>query len=321
MNLLIITNLYPNQEKPQYGTFVKEQVDSLKKNYSDDMQIEVYFINSSKSILNYIKALIILPLMIKKKNVDLVHVHYGLTLVSTLFICVPIVVTFHGTDLAYWPVKIISKLLSFKAARKIVVSNNMKKIMPKAEVIPCGINMDLFSSTTYNMKKHLMRYESLNRLKILFPSSPKNKVKNYPLFKEICEELTTRGYKIEEIHLFNIEREQISKIFNDSDIMLLTSRREGSPTVIKEAIAAKLPFVSVDVGDVKEWTKLINFGVVTESLNAVQIADTIMKHLNHLSKLKCLDNSKAIKDINADTIAKNLKRLYENEMKRKSRRI
>ena len=56
-----------------------------------------------------------------------------------------------------------------------------------------------------------------------------------------------------EMHILRgVSHEEVSIWFNASDVVLLTSLQEGSPNVIKEALACNVPIVSVAVGDVPE---------------------------------------------------------------------
>ena len=47
--------------------------------------------------------------------------------------------------------------------------------------------------------------------------------------------------------------------------MLLTSLHEGSPNVIKEALACNVPIVSVDVGDVSERINGVNGSYIAKA--------------------------------------------------------
>ena len=47
-------------------------------------------------------------------------------------------------------------------------------------------------------------------------------------------------------------REKVAVLLSASDLMLLPSLSEGSPQIVKEAMACNCPIVATDVGDIKE---------------------------------------------------------------------
>ncbi len=234
-----------------------------------------------------------LPFVVKKGRYDMVHAHFGLTLVSTLFVRAPVVVTFHGSDLMMSPTKHVSKLLAPRTARIIVVAQRLREYLGRGEVIPCGIPVQEFALPSCHDKPSS---KLPGNLKVLFPSDPTRKVKGYSLFQAIRQELEERGNKVEEVHLNGVERAKVPEVYWESDLMLLTSLSEGSPTVIKEAIAAKLPFVSVDVGDAKEWARLVNFGVVVQDRDPRTIAEEAIALLARTKHRSALDNSQCLEE-------------------------
>lgn len=303
----MITNLYPTAERPFVSPFVKEQVEAMRE-HCPDLTIDVRVIEGDRPRWAYLREILLLPAAVKKGGYDIVHAHFGLTLVSTLFVPVPVVITFHGTDLLMNPTKHISKLLAPTAARVIVVSQKLRDVLGYGDVIPCGIqSRDFEFPGSYENKP---RPVVPGRIRVLFPSDPARKVKNYGLFAEACRELEKRGCQVEEVHLVNVERKKVPEVYWSSDIMLLTSFSEGSPTVIKEAIAAKLPFVSVDVGDAKEWVKLVEFGAVAADRSPKAIANEAVSLLSRIKNRSSLDNSKCLDAIDLTSIARRIRRMY-----------
>ena len=73
MKILVVTNMYPTQDMPAYGTFVEEQVNSLRK---EGVKVDVLFINGRKSKLNYLVAFFRLWIRLLTNRYDLIHDHY-----------------------------------------------------------------------------------------------------------------------------------------------------------------------------------------------------------------------------------------------------
>ena len=296
------------------STFVKEQVESMRESFPD-LTIDVHVIEGYRPKGEYLREMLRLPAIVKKGRYDIVHAHFGLTLVSVLFVRTPVVVTFHGSDLLVNPTKHVSRLLAPRASKVIVVAQILKEYLGYGEVIPCGIRAKEFSLPSAYEKKLTPRIPG--ELKVLFPSNPAYKVKGYGLYSAVCRELERRENRVEEIHLCNVKRQDVPEIYWNCDLMLLTSLSEGSPTVIKEAIAAKLPFVSVDVGDVKEWVKLIEFGVVISDRDPKTIADAVINLLTRINHRPLLDNSKCLEAMDIKNIARRIRGIYDELLEKR----
>ncbi|RJR23041.1 MAG: glycosyltransferase [Nitrospiraceae bacterium] len=274
-----------------------------------ELTIDVRVIEGHRPRKEYLQEMLLLPAVVKRGGYDVVHAHFGLTLISLLFVRTPIVITFHGTDLLVNPTRYISRFLAPTASKVIVVAQRLRERLGYGEVIPCGIRVGDFTLPASCENKTGPSIPG--RIRVLFPADPARKVKDYGLFQAVCQELERRGNKVEKVHLVNVDRVRVREVYWNSDIMLLTSLSEGSPTVIKEAIAAKLPFVSVDVGDVKEWEALVEFGVVVSDRNPMTIADNVISLLSRIKQRALLDNSKCVEAMDAAFAAKRIKRIYE----------
>ena len=114
------------------------------------------------------------------------------------------------------------------ASKVIVVAQRLRESLGYGEVIPCGIPVKNFSLPSWLTAKPSPSIPG--EIKVLVPSNPANRVKNYDLFESVCQELEKRGNRVERIHLMNISREKVPEVYWDCDVMLLTSLSEGSPT-------------------------------------------------------------------------------------------
>jgi glycosyltransferase involved in cell wall biosynthesis len=90
-----------------------------------------------------------------------------------------------------------------------------------------------------------------NKKHVLFAGAFDNAVKDPELAKESVALLDN----VQLIELKGYGRDQVNALMYSCNALLMTSKTEGSPQVVKEAMACGCPIVSVDVGDVKERTE------------------------------------------------------------------
>ena len=80
-------------------------------------------------------------------------------------------------------------------------------------------------------------------------------VKRPELANVAVDRLRSMGVRGKMHYLRGVQNEEVPVWLNASNVLLLTSLHEASPTIVKEALACNLPVVSVNVGDVSERIK------------------------------------------------------------------
>jgi len=230
-----------------HQAFINEQVESLKKR---GIEFDYFFVNE-KGLNGYFKHYCLLKTKLRA-NYDLIHAHNGLSgLISNIQKSTSVITTYHGSDINILPLRVLSYVPILLSSSNIFVSHKLKQkviFKRRAVVIPCGVDLELFNPLPSKVSNSITT--SQNAKKILFSSSFSVPVKNHQLALEAIKSLGENDVQL--IELKNRSREEVCQLMGDSDLLLLTSYSEGSPMVIKEAMACNCPIVSTDVGDVRD---------------------------------------------------------------------
>lgn len=197
---------------------------------------------------------------------QIVHAHYGtvtafLAIVSTNL---PVIITYRGSDLnpnrgRGWLREVVGVLLSqiaaLRAARIICVSNQLKDKLwwrrNRVSIIPTGVDMTLFYPCDLQEARRELGWGPTERVVLFNAGDPL--CKRLDLAQAAVQFAESLCGKIRFAVLGgNVPPNLIPLMMSAADCLLLTSDWEGSPNVVKEALACNLPVVSVDVGDVRE---------------------------------------------------------------------
>lgn len=285
MKVLIVTNMYPDATRPYNGIFVAEQMEAIKK-YHSDVDFDVCYIDGGKGKGEYLKSISYVNRKIRKGKYNLVHIHFGLSglyLLSPMCAKIPTLVTFHGSDIQPaggngWLTVNISRYVARKADACVTLNEDMDAMVRQFNentfVVPCAVDVDVFQSSC-------VPHHSED-VQIVFPCNHEMAVKDYPLFCKVLEILrNVYGIRCEEKELAGMSRQQVAKLFNEADLMLMTSKSEGSPQAVKEALACNLPVVSTPVGDVSNLLLGVRDCYVAQKHDAEELARLVVLSLHH----------------------------------------
>ena len=313
MRVLIVCSRRGYSPHTDYmAPFVYEQMGAIQA-----LGIKCKAILLDNGFKGYLKAVSQIRKAVKDFSPDVVHAHYGLCgLVANLQRKIPVVTTYHGTDLHDKQLRIASQLSMILSKRNIVVSEVLTKDLHGAKgisIIPCGVNADLLTPVDKEKAALGLGWDP-GRKRILFSKEFKNKAKNYPLAKTAVDEYNCRyanGNEAQLLEFIGYTREQVHLLYNAVDCVLMTSDHEGSPQFIKEAMACNCPIVSVDVGDVKQVISDTD-GCYLAERNPSDIAGKLDLAIRHG---KTDGRNKVLKEYDSSVIARRVADIYEEVLR------
>jgi teichuronic acid biosynthesis glycosyltransferase TuaC len=333
MRILIVTNMLPTPNAPHMGRFIQQQIEALRR---IGLVVEVLLVDRVKYGM---RAYARLPAMLGEKiavyKPDLVHVMYGgimARLVTHFVKDRPVVVTFHGSDLLGQPFerplrRLLSTcgvLASQQAAKQcsgvVAVAEHLLKFVSKnipsshIQVIPCGIDLDLFQPIDRALCCERLGWTQ-DTFRVLFQNTG-DSVKRPELAQAAVERLKALGVKAELRQLRGVSYDQVPIWFNASDVLLVTSHHEGSPTIVKEALACNLPIVSVAVGDIPQRIQKIE-GCHLSAPDAMELAIKLQKVRENPIRIEA---RATVHSVSVEHCARLLSQFYSQVAERKGSR-
>jgi len=236
---------------------------------------------NKNDIIHVQRSEMVIPLAIRKRNRIICTLHGGQDLA---------VLKKKGRIMAFF--YSILQYISFVLVDQLIVvdKKNYKRyiqkypwIKKKINLIPISVDINKYypqnklecrSKFNFSLETKILlfigRLEYEKNVEFIINSFSKIKNDNYKLVivgtgsleKKLKKQASLLNCDID--FLGEINNTLIPALLNSSDLLLLTSFFEGSPTVVKESLCCNVPVVSTDVGDVKEVLNLVDGGEIIE---------------------------------------------------------
>lgn len=296
---------------------IKNQGDSL---IARGIRVDYYLIKGLGSI-GYLKNIIPLRKQIMENNYDIIHAHYIYSaIIAGLTFKKPIIASIMGSELSKSKIYLLLIRLfnSFFWSGCIVKTIQMQAALNRRDilVLPNGVDLNRFHPLDKSCCQNKLNWISGKR-HILFASWPERPEKNFSLAENSISRMQTKNIELHFIK--DIPNSELVFYYNAADAVLLTSKREGSPNVIKEAMACNRPIVSTDVGDVS----ILLGGMDNCHITSFDTAE-IGQRLDEVLKCNTLPDGRRRLlelDLTAESVAERLIGIYEKAVSKSQKTI
>jgi len=257
----------PGQAEGVGMIFVKRQIASLE----GLVEFETYYIQNRLNPFKLFFDYLALLKLVRKIQPLVIHAQYG-TITSFVAMFLPakaFVISIRGSDLdpnyksgdrlRKTMAVLMTHISSLRAKKILAVSEHLaNKIIfkSKVEILSSGIESKFFTNSNIVNVRMSLGWE-IEKKYVFFNAGKEPIRKRKDLAIQFFLDLKK---KIENLEFVLVEGdtppERLLKMLRASDILFMTSDKEGSPNIVKEALALGVPVVGFDVGDVRELLSL-----------------------------------------------------------------
>lgn len=331
MRVLFVTNMWPDEQRPWYGSFVYSQARSLREL---GFELDVLAIRGYASKWQYATAAQSMIRRALRGDHDLVHAHYGYSaVIGRLDPRRPLVISYCGADLLGTsspkrPARmtrgslILARAfaqLSRVADATITKSRQMELELPRSarrrnHVIPNGVDLQMFRRTDQASARARLGWPVSEKV-ALFVGDPAKTRKNFPLAERAVAQAARVRPDLRLRVANDVAPEDVPIWMSAADALIHPSWSEGSPNTVKEAMACELPVVATAVGDVSERLHGVA-GCHAPAPNAAAFADAVLDAIEHHP---CPAARTAVADVALSRVAERVAAVYESVTRRPGR--
>ena len=307
--------------------FARRQAESLAR---QGVEVNLFHLRSRTSLLELSREWMRFRRRVHRVNPQVIHAHFG-TMTAWFAACAvtfsrhrrPLVITYRGSDLnamptaAGWRARLhaaagrtLSQLASLGASRIVCVSRELRGRLwwrrKIAVVMPSGVDTQVFRPEPRARARARLGWSERERL-VLFNAGHNPRLKRLDLARQAVA--LVQDF-LEDVRLEVLggrtPPERVPELLNATDCLLLTSDREGSSTLLQEALACNVPVVSVNAGDSQE-----RLSGVRHCATVARDPAAIAAELARVLKVPVRSNGREkAHDFSAQRIAGELRRIY-----------
>ena len=330
-SVFMVVNSNLKDRVSEISSFVVGQAQSLR-----DSEWQTFFgiVDDRTSVRGILRNISRLKEEIGRIKPRLVHAQYGsVTAAVANWIKgpLPLVVSFCGDDLLGTPIPGLTWRLRERGARFaglwaarraaaiIVKSDNLFQALPvslrdRVTILPNGVDMSWFKPMDRNKCRSKLGWATQSKIVVFNASHNEDQYRKNPCLARATVDLLVRSVPDVSLRVMsNANSEEVRLMLNAADCLLVTSLHEGSPNIVKEAMACNLPVVSVPCGDVVERLKPTTPGEICPYDPAV-LAQAVQRVLLTGARSNGRDQIKE-QGLTAESVAARLVQLYSHVLR------